>query len=310
MSHSGRCGRVARSRRWTTCAMPHGGVPRDLALSVFRRHLNNIQVQVRESFEHYDLSGLQSARRLARLAHGRSDRGAVSLCGQAWPPPACSRCWRWWRPAATGAACWRRSATSTCCSSRPRSRTKALHAVVEFMLYFLWDLGLKVGHATRSDRRVPGGGRARHHRAHLHDGRAPAGMAMPRCSSEFRHVSLRRPRIAAFAADELHLAAKQAERDARHRRYGDSPFVVEPNIKEGRGGLRDLQTCTGWPALRVRRRAGPAAWTSWIRADRRRSGSILTLTARRIPQARRSWDFPVDGALPPALRRRDAPRSG
>ena len=28
----------------------------------------------------------------------------------------------------------------------------------------------------------------------------------------------------------------------RHRRYGDSPFVVEPNVKEGRGGLRDLQT--------------------------------------------------------------------
>ena len=39
-----------------------------------------------------------------------------------------------------------------------------------------------------------------------------------------------------------YIAAKQAERAVRHRRYGDSPFVVEPNVKEGRGGLRDLQT--------------------------------------------------------------------
>ncbi|MFN7174878.1 MAG: [protein-PII] uridylyltransferase, partial [Thermaurantiacus tibetensis] len=38
------------------------------------------------------------------------------------------------------------------------------------------------------------------------------------------------------------VAAKMAERDARHRRMGDSRYLVEPNIKEGKGGLRDLQT--------------------------------------------------------------------
>ena len=36
------------------------------------------------------------------------------------------------------------------------------------------------------------------------------------------------------------ITAKQAERDARHHRYGETPFLVEPNIKEGRGGLRDV----------------------------------------------------------------------
>src|SRR3546814_9154147 len=39
-----------------------------------------------------------------------------------------------------------------------------------------------------------------------------------------------------FVADKL------AERDERHRRMGDSRYVVEPNLKEGKGGLRDLHT--------------------------------------------------------------------
>ena len=36
--------------------------------------------------------------------------------------------------------------------------------------------------------------------------------------------------------------AKLAERDARHVKLGDSRYVLEPNIKEGKGGLRDLHT--------------------------------------------------------------------
>ena len=36
--------------------------------------------------------------------------------------------------------------------------------------------------------------------------------------------------------------AKLAESDARHRKLGDSRYVVEPNIKDGKGGLRDLHT--------------------------------------------------------------------
>ena len=43
-------------------------------------------------------------------------------------------------------------------------------------------------------------------------------------------------RDAEFIADKL------AERDARHARQGDARYVVEPNLKEGKGGLRDLQT--------------------------------------------------------------------
>ncbi len=38
------------------------------------------------------------------------------------------------------------------------------------------------------------------------------------------------------------IAAKLAERDERHRRTGNSRYLVEPNVKDGKGGLRDLHT--------------------------------------------------------------------
>ena len=46
--------------------------------------------------------------------------------------------------------------------------------------------------------------------------------------------------VAGSARD--YVAAKLAERDERHRRMGDSRYVVEPNVKDGKGGLRDLHT--------------------------------------------------------------------
>jgi [protein-PII] uridylyltransferase len=38
------------------------------------------------------------------------------------------------------------------------------------------------------------------------------------------------------------IEAKLAERDRRHARLGGSRYVLEPNIKDGKGGLRDLHT--------------------------------------------------------------------
>ncbi|MGC1467790.1 MAG: [protein-PII] uridylyltransferase, partial [Sphingorhabdus sp.] len=38
------------------------------------------------------------------------------------------------------------------------------------------------------------------------------------------------------------VAQKMIERDERHKRMGDSRYVVEPNVKDGKGGLRDLHT--------------------------------------------------------------------
>src|SRR5204863_8283129 len=38
------------------------------------------------------------------------------------------------------------------------------------------------------------------------------------------------------------VTAKLAEREERHRRAGQSRYLVEPNVKDGKGGLRDLHT--------------------------------------------------------------------
>ena len=38
------------------------------------------------------------------------------------------------------------------------------------------------------------------------------------------------------------VAAKLEESDTRHKRFGGSRYVVEPNVKDGKGGLRDLHT--------------------------------------------------------------------
>ena len=59
------------------------------------------------------------------------------------------------------------------------------------------------------------------------------------CSRRFRSVST--PRLSPSTAPEF-VAAKLAEREARVRRAGASRYLVEPNVKEGKGGLRDLNT--------------------------------------------------------------------
>jgi [protein-PII] uridylyltransferase len=110
--------------------------------------------------------------------------------------------------------------------------------MVEHMLYTLWDLGLKVGHATRSvDECLR---------------QAKADMTIRTGLLEARFVwgeqslfgELRRRFLKEFGASTGpdFVEAKLRERDERHRRMGDSRYVLEPNVKDGKGGLRDLHT--------------------------------------------------------------------
>jgi len=111
-------------------------------------------------------------------------------------------------------------------------------SVTEYMLYMLWDMGLKVGHATRTIDET------------LREARND--WTIRTSVLETRHLvgegSLtddlkRRLRTELFAnsAPDF-VAAKLAERNDRHARTGASRYAVEPNIKDGKGGLRDLHT--------------------------------------------------------------------
>jgi [protein-PII] uridylyltransferase len=125
----------------------------------------------------------------------------------------------------------------------PYKRTARSEQIVEFLLYAMWDLGLKVGQAVRS----------------------PEDCVRLAKSDVLIRTSMMERRLltgdtALYADFDKRFAksieavdrrgfveAKLAERDQRHKKIGDSRYMVEPNIKDGKGGFRDLQTL-GWIA--------------------------------------------------------------
>lgn len=110
--------------------------------------------------------------------------------------------------------------------------------VAEAMLYALWDLGLKVGHATRTiEECIRVGREDLTVRTALLESRLLAGDE--KIYAEFQ-ARFEKQVIAGRAAEFVQ--AKLAERDERIIRAGQSRYLVEPNVKEGKGGLRDLQT--------------------------------------------------------------------
>ncbi|QBR72922.1 [protein-PII] uridylyltransferase [Beijerinckiaceae bacterium] len=110
--------------------------------------------------------------------------------------------------------------------------------IVEAILYMLWDLGQKVGHSTRTVKEC------------LVEARGD--MTIRTSLLEARHIvgdmelfeTLRtrfeREIVRGTAAEFV--AAKLAERDTRIALAGRSRYLVEPQVKDGKGGLRDLNT--------------------------------------------------------------------
>ena len=120
----------------------------------------------------------------------------------------------------------------------PYKQTPHGEQMVEFMLYVLWDLGLKVGHATRSiDDSIRLAKDDITIRTSLVDARWIWGD-----QKLFMNFAVRFDKEIITGSGQAFVDSKLAERDDRHERMGDTRYVVEPNLKEGKGGLRDLQT--------------------------------------------------------------------
>jgi len=121
---------------------------------------------------------------------------------------------------------------------RPFKQTAWGESVIEFILYMLWDLGLKVGHATRS--------LAESVRLAKLDITIRTAILEARYlwGDQGLYEDLRKKfwNEVATGNGRDFVEAKLAERSVRHERQGESRYLVEPNIKEGKGGLRDLQT--------------------------------------------------------------------
>jgi [protein-PII] uridylyltransferase len=117
-----------------------------------------------------------------------------------------------------------------------KAATAEQERAAEAILHLLWDLKLKVGHSVRSGAQLIA--------------LAKKDMTIRTAFLEARWLwgdekafdvvmARFRKEVAAGTAAEF-VAAKLAERDERHVRMGDSRYVVEPNVKDGKGGLRDL----------------------------------------------------------------------
>lgn len=120
----------------------------------------------------------------------------------------------------------------------PARQTERVQNIVEFILYCLWDTRQKVGHATRSiDDCI---------RLAKSDNTILTAILEARfiCGDERLFDQLvtdfRREIVSKGAKDFI--ADKLGERDLRHLKVGESRYIVEPDVKDGKGGLRDLNT--------------------------------------------------------------------
>ncbi len=146
-------------------------------------------------------------------------------------------------------------------------------AVAEGLLYPLWDVGLEIGHAVRGVEDT-----LQLARTDLRTATTLLDLR-PVCGERQLVEDLRRrarrqvfePHLEAFL-DEL-----AADTQRRHARYGDSLYLLEPEVKLGRGGLRDLDVA-GW--------AAKARWGVERPEDYVRTGALLARELEELERAR------------------------
>src|SRR5689334_2162033 len=209
-------------------------------LSLIKAAFQSGRATVQQAVEHKDLPGLEAARALSALQDALIQviyDFAVKHVYYAQNPSAAERL----AIVATGGYGRGELAPGSDIDLlfvRPFKQTAWGESVIEFILYMLWDLGLKVGHATRSLGECV--------RLSKQDSTIRTAILEARYlwGDTKLYDELRKKfwsEVATGSGQDF-VEAKLAERKERHARQGESRYLVEPNIKEGKGGLRDLQT--------------------------------------------------------------------
>ena len=162
----------------------------------------------------------------------------------------------------------------------PYKQTPWGESVAEYMLYLLWDLGFKVGHATRTVDQC------------LKLGQADITIrtALLDCATDpWRRAALRR--IRTLGSARRWSTGRRANSSTPRwpsatsgmRRAGESRYKVEPNIKDGKGGLRDLHTLQ-WLSKYI---FGQDVGTAAVEAGHLHAGRSADVpTLRGLPVAR------------------------
>ncbi|TAL25449.1 MAG: [protein-PII] uridylyltransferase [Nitrospirae bacterium] len=109
---------------------------------------------------------------------------------------------------------------------------------VEAILYKLWDSGLEIGHSYRTPEDCVSEARKdiRTHTALLEARFIAGDKGLYNYFHEKVYAEL------AFRKQKNFITSKLREMEKRHLDFGDSVYLLEPNVKEGRGGLRDIHT--------------------------------------------------------------------
>ena len=117
-------------------------------------------------------------------------------------------------------------------------------AALERLVMFLWDIGLEIGHSVRSlDECQWEASQDVTIATNLMEARLLEGPA-----SLYDELRKRTGRDSIWPSRDF-FQAKWNEQTSRHHKYNDTAYNLEPNIKEGPGGLRDIQNI-GWVAKR------------------------------------------------------------